>query len=74
MYVFCPQSTSGYSTKVGVFSVKWAGFTDPHSGLDYYRVGLGSSPGDTDVVPFVYVGRQTCELNGEGSRMLGCVL
>ncbi|KAL8573303.1 hypothetical protein ACOMHN_032765 [Nucella lapillus] len=51
--------TGGYSTEVGVYGVRWRGYLDPHSGLDYYRVGLGSSPGQTDVVPFVYVGRQT---------------
>ncbi|XP_076453311.1 uncharacterized protein LOC143288575 [Babylonia areolata] len=49
----------GYSRHVGVYSVKWAGFTDPHSGVDYYRLGLGSIPGLDDVAPFVYVGRQT---------------
>ena len=64
---FYPQGPSGYSTEVGVLSARWAGFADPHSGLDYFRVGLGSSPGDTDVVPFVFVGRQT----GEWGRQLG---
>ncbi|XP_070204014.1 uncharacterized protein [Littorina saxatilis] len=53
------STPSGYSREVGVLSVKWAGFTDPHSGLDYFRIGLGSAPNVTDVVPFVYVGKQT---------------
>ncbi|KAK7496758.1 hypothetical protein BaRGS_00011967, partial [Batillaria attramentaria] len=48
-----------YSSDVGVYRVYWAGFSDPHSGLDYYRVGLGSQPGHTDIHPFVYVGLQT---------------
>ena len=55
------QGPSSYSTEVDVISAKWAGFSDPHSGLDYFRVGLGSSPGLSDIVPFVHVGRQTCE-------------
>lgn len=53
------QTPSGYSTEVGVFSVKWAGFSDPHSGLDYFMIGLGSATNDTDIVPYVYVGKQT---------------
>ncbi|KAK7473968.1 hypothetical protein BaRGS_00034797 [Batillaria attramentaria] len=48
-----------YSTEVGVYRVYWTGFTDPHSGLDYYRVGLGSQPSQTDIEPFVYVGLLT---------------
>ncbi|KAK7483107.1 hypothetical protein BaRGS_00025675, partial [Batillaria attramentaria] len=48
-----------FSSEVGVYRVHWAGFSDPHSGLHYYRVGLGSQPRHTDVHPFVYVGLQT---------------
>ncbi|KAK7493733.1 hypothetical protein BaRGS_00015062 [Batillaria attramentaria] len=48
-----------YSTEVGVYRVYWSGFSDPHSGLHYYRVGLGSKPEQTDVHPFIYVGLQT---------------
>ncbi|KAK7493717.1 hypothetical protein BaRGS_00015046, partial [Batillaria attramentaria] len=48
-----------YSTEVGVYRVHWSGFNDPHSGLHYYRVGLGSQPGQTDVHPLTYVGLQT---------------
>ena len=47
---------------MGVVSVKWVGFNDPHSGLDYFRVALGSSPELSDVVSFVYVGKQTCKI------------
>jgi len=61
MTIFSQQSPSGYSREVGVVRGRWTGFTDPHSGLDYFRAGLGSSPGLTDVVPFVYMGRRTGE-------------
>ena len=50
--------------------MKWAGFTDPHSGLDYFRVALGSSPGLSDVVSFVYVGKQTCKTKSTRARRL----
>ncbi|KAK7493722.1 hypothetical protein BaRGS_00015051, partial [Batillaria attramentaria] len=53
------EDHKSYSTDVGVYRVYWSGFSDPHSGLDYHRVGLGSEPGQTDVLPFVYVGLQT---------------
>jgi hypothetical protein len=55
------QTPTGYITQVGVLSVEWAGFEDSHSGVQYYTVGVGTSPGDTDVIPSVYVGLQTSE-------------
>ncbi|KAK7493739.1 hypothetical protein BaRGS_00015068, partial [Batillaria attramentaria] len=56
-----PNTTNhrSYSTEIGVYRVYWSPFTDPHSGLHYYRVGLGSQASSPDVHPFVYVGLQT---------------
>ncbi|KAK7101794.1 hypothetical protein V1264_020121 [Littorina saxatilis] len=48
-----------YSTDPTSYRVHWSGFTDPHSGLAYYRVGLGSQSATPDIVPFLYVGLQT---------------
>ena len=56
-----PQTQLAYSTDVGRYPVHWAGFQDPHSGLAYFRVGLGSSAGQVDIHPFRYVGLKTCE-------------
>ena len=56
-----PQTQSAYSTDVGRYPVHWTGFQDPHSGLAYFRVGLGSSAGQVDIHPFRYVGLKTCE-------------
>ena len=55
------QNQSGYSQDVGRYPVQWSRFTDPHSGLAYFRLGLGSSPAAVDIHPYVYVGLQTCE-------------
>ncbi|KAK7460765.1 hypothetical protein BaRGS_00038812, partial [Batillaria attramentaria] len=48
-----------YSSELGVYRVSWSGFSDSHSGLDNYRVGLGSQPRESDIEPFIYVGLQT---------------
>ena len=54
---------AAYSTDPTSYHVYWKGFADPHSGLAYFRVGLGSQPAMSDVIPFVYVGLQTCQLS-----------
>nr|KAG5707969.1 hypothetical protein BaRGS_025107 [Batillaria attramentaria] len=48
-----------YVTDVHVQSVHWGGYHDPHTGLAYYRVGLGTSPGADDIHALQYVGLQT---------------
>ncbi|XP_070207962.1 uncharacterized protein [Littorina saxatilis] len=50
---------NSYSADVGVYTLQWTGFVDPHSGVAYFRVGMGSRPQEDDVIPFVYVGLQT---------------
>lgn len=60
--MFCLiQTPSGYSTEVGVLSAEWAEFEDHHSGLQYYTVGVGSVPQQSDVIPAVYVGLLTSQ-------------
>ncbi|KAK7092487.1 uncharacterized protein [Littorina saxatilis] len=49
---------SSYSREVGMYPVSWTGFDDPHSGLAYFRVGLGSAAKGVDINPYVYVGLQ----------------
>ena len=34
----------------------WKGFTDPHSDIAYYRVGLGATPLNDDIEPLINVG------------------
>ena len=34
----------------------WKGFTDPHSDIAYYRVGLGTTSLTDDVEPLINVG------------------
>nr|KAG5706422.1 hypothetical protein BaRGS_032815 [Batillaria attramentaria] len=38
--MFVETDHKTYSSDVGVYRVYWAGFSDPHSGLDYYRTYL----------------------------------
>ena len=40
-------------------SGNWSGFADPESGIAKYEWAIGSSPGGTDVQPFVNVGSAT---------------
>ncbi|KAJ8312968.1 hypothetical protein KUTeg_010341 [Tegillarca granosa] len=44
-----------YQLDVISLSCHWTDFVDPHSLMLYYRVGLGTSPGETDVFPFYNV-------------------
>ncbi|XP_069118470.1 uncharacterized protein [Argopecten irradians] len=37
----------------------WDGFTDPESGIEYYKVGLGTTPGELDVRRLTFVGLRT---------------
>ena len=37
----------------------WKQFFDPHSGIAFYRVGLGSQPYTDDVEPLTNVGLRT---------------
>lgn len=61
--VFLSQTHFAYSTDPTSYQVYWKGFSDPHSGLAYFRVGLGTQATMSDVIPFVYVGLQTCQLS-----------
>ena len=68
-YVLChAQATSGFSSHVGELVVQWSSIFDPHSGLDFYTVALGSKPGLDDVLPVVQVGTQTSKLIGEKTK------
>ncbi|XP_061172145.1 uncharacterized protein LOC133181615 [Saccostrea echinata] len=40
-------------------SAHWTEFVDGHSPLDFYRVGLGTKYGLTDVVSFIFIGKRT---------------
>ena len=62
VWSFDPQDDhQSYVTEASELKVRWSGFQDPHSGLTYFRVALGSAPALDDVVPFLHVGLQTCE-------------
>ncbi|XP_069118476.1 uncharacterized protein [Argopecten irradians] len=37
----------------------WDGFIDPESGIEYYKVGLGTTPGELDVRRLTFVGLST---------------
>jgi hypothetical protein len=39
-----------------------------------YKVGLGTSPGDDDIMPFTDVGLQTCEYKYVKHRLLVVVI
>ncbi|XP_062605213.1 uncharacterized protein LOC134267002 isoform X2 [Saccostrea cucullata] len=46
-------------TTFSTISSHWTEFVDGHSPIDFYRVGLGTRHGLTDVVSFTFIGRQT---------------
>ena len=46
-----PQTQLAYNTDVRRYHVHWTGFEDPHLGLAYFRVGVGSSAGQVDIHP-----------------------
>ncbi|XP_053396792.1 uncharacterized protein LOC123551182 [Mercenaria mercenaria] len=45
-----------YQTDLSHVNVHWKGFIDPHSGIAYYRVGLGTKAYLDDIEPFFEVG------------------
>ncbi len=53
------QSETDYQTETTQLHCHWTGFSDPHSGIQDYRVGLGTSPAATDVQPLRSVGLHT---------------
>ncbi|XP_048259497.1 uncharacterized protein LOC124148456 isoform X1 [Haliotis rufescens] len=48
-----------YQTSITELGCHWTGFDDPHSGIQGYRIGLGTSPGVLDVQPLLSVGLRT---------------
>ncbi|XP_071081006.1 uncharacterized protein [Haliotis cracherodii] len=48
-----------FQTSTTELGCHWTGFDDPHSGIQGYRIGLGTSPGVLDVQPLLSVGLRT---------------
>ncbi|XP_067660107.1 uncharacterized protein, partial [Haliotis asinina] len=48
-----------YQTNTTELGCHWTGFHDPHSGIESYRIGLGTSPGILDIKPLLSVGLRT---------------
>ena len=48
-----------YQKNVSCISGHWKHFTDPHSGISHYKVGLGTQPNSYDVEPSIDVGLRT---------------
>ncbi|KAH3708870.1 hypothetical protein DPMN_068329 [Dreissena polymorpha] len=42
---------------------RFKGFSDPHSGEDYFSVGIGTIEGMTDIVPTTKIHKDYLELN-----------
>lgn len=61
MYFSILQEDVDFQTETNSISASWFGFQDPHSRVVFYRIGLGISPGNDDVMKFTYVGLQTCK-------------
>jgi hypothetical protein len=55
------QHDIDYQTETNSITSSWFGFHDSHSYITRYKVGLGTSRGDDDIIPFTDVGLQTCE-------------
>ncbi|XP_053405466.1 uncharacterized protein LOC128558962 [Mercenaria mercenaria] len=53
------QNDQDFQKDLHVLAGHWRGFSDPHSGMQHYRVGLGTKPYRYDVETMVEVGLQT---------------
>jgi hypothetical protein len=43
-------------------NVHWDGFSDPHSGIAFYRAALGTEPFSENIEPFMNVGLLECKI------------
>lgn len=55
-YLFCKITDVDFQTETNYIGGHWKGFVDPHSGIAYYRVGLGTSPFTVNTEPLINVG------------------
>ena len=53
-----------YQTNVNMMCTTWSGFSDPHSNIISYRIGIGNNPTIPDLTDFKIIGlRQgTCSI------------
>ncbi|MBI2930505.1 MAG: hypothetical protein HYY16_02545, partial [Planctomycetes bacterium] len=66
-----PSSDIDWQNYTWQLSSNWTGFTDPESGIFSYEWAIGTSPGATDIQPFVSVGTVTSGANGSLSLAAG---
>ncbi|XP_053381647.1 uncharacterized protein LOC123555884 isoform X2 [Mercenaria mercenaria] len=59
-----------FQKNLGYIQGHWKGFTDSHSGVKYYRAGLGTKPYQDDIEVFVDVGLQT-DITWNGTYEVG---
>ena len=53
------QSDVDFQENTNHINVFWKGFSDPHSDIHFYRVGIGSSPFYDDIEPMMDIALRT---------------
>jgi hypothetical protein len=56
------QKEEDYQYDITEINVHWNGFSDPHSGIAFYRAALGTKPFSENIKPFVNVGLLECKI------------
>ena len=63
-----------YKMDLNDISIRWGGFEEAQSIIEYYEVGFGTEPGLSDVWPMEHVSTNTCKCYSFVQSLLNSIL